>query len=329
MALTVPGKLHITAPDEEPRSVTLDRPVLRIGRLPEPDNDLALVHGLVSRRHAQLFCDREPYRLIDLGSSNGTTVNDIPLPAQEVRELRDGDRIAVGPFTLTYEAPSAIAPEVPLEPEAPLQQEASAEPVADPFAGLRVQEAPLAASPPEKPPSQGTVPPEERPPERWVGMPFDRSRWLQYLPYMYSEDEFLGRYLLITEDLFGPLDQAISHFDLFLDPQTAPESFLSVLAGWLGLVLDERWPAEQRRAILRTAVELYDFRGTSKGLTRLLEASTECAVEIAENVDGPHSFRVTLAPRSGVTVDEQMVRHVIESNKPAHTVYRLEIQGPI
>ena len=61
-------------------------------------------------------------------------------------------------------------------------------------------------------------------------MPLDRGRWLQYLPYMYSEHPFLGRYLLIFEDLFGPLDQAIGHFALFLDPRTAPESFLGVLA---------------------------------------------------------------------------------------------------
>jgi phage tail-like protein len=162
--------------------------------------------------------------------------------------------------------------------------------------------------------------------EGWVGMPRDRSRWLQYLPYMYSEHPFLGRYLAIFEDVFGPLDQAIGHFYLFLDPRTAPESFLGVLAGWLGLVLDDRWPAEQRRAILCSAVELYDFRGTKSGLTRLLEASTACQVEIDENVDGPHSFRVVLKASKDQDVDEGMVRHLIDANKPAHTVYKLQVK---
>jgi phage tail-like protein len=330
MAENIPGKLHITAPDEAPRTVVLDQPILRIGRLPAPDNDLVLVHGLVSRRHAQIFCDREPYRVVDLGSSNGTLVNDIPLPAQEVRELRDGDRIAIGPFTLAYEAPRAVPEEMPAPPELRgeprPQRELEAEGVEDLFARLHVQEAPVVAQPPVEPPSGGAGPPGEGTVEPWTGVPLDRSRWLQYLPYIYSEDEFLGRYLLLFEDLFGPLDQVIAHFDLFLDPRTAPESFLSVLAGWLGLVLDDRWPAERRRAILETAVELYDFRGTKKGLTQLLEASTECRVEISENADGPHSFRVILIPGEGQAVDEQMVRHLIETNKPAQTVYRLEIR---
>jgi phage tail-like protein len=334
MPKTIPGRLTVTAPDEAPQEVVLDQPVLRIGRLAAPDNDLALTHGLVSRRHAQLFCDRVPFRITDLGSSNGTLVNDIPLPANEVRELHDGDVIAIGPFTLRYQAPhveqeapppepeaeAAVAEEAPPEPAPALEQEA--EP--DLFAGLKLEEAP--ASPPPQVPSPGGAAPADRPHEPWVGMPSDRSRWLQYLPYMYSEHPFLGRYMLIFEDLFGPLDQTIAHFDLFLDPRTAPESYLSVLADWLGLVLDDRWPAERRRAILRSAVEMYDFRGTKKGLTQLLEASTECTVDIAENTDGPHAFQVTLTLCEGAEVDEQMVRHLIDTNKPAHTVYKLKMK---
>ena len=327
MSESTPGKLHITAPDEEPRTIDLNQPVLRIGRLPPPDNDLLLFHGLVSRRHAQVFCDREPYRLVDLGSSNGTLVNDIPLPAQEVRGLRDGDVIAIGPFSLRFEAPRQLEAQPPaIAPvaEAPPEEEPEAADE-DPFAGLRVEEAPL-GPPPEPPPSLAAPLPGEFAVEPWVGIPTHRSRWLQYLPYIYSEDGFLGRYLLLFEDLYGPIDQIVSHFELFLDPRSAPESFLSVLASWLGLVLDDRWPAAQRRAILESAVELYDFRGTSKGLTRLLEASTSGRVEIAENVDGPHSFRVRLVPDPSRPVDEQMVRHLIETNKPAHTVYQLEIE---
>jgi len=336
-----PGKLQISAPDEAPQTFVLDKPVVRIGRLPEPENDLVLQHGLVSRRHAQIYCDRDPLRIVDLGSSNGTTVNDIPLPANEVRELHDGDVIAVGPFTMRYEAPrpveqpaaelleAAVAP----EGEAEVQEvdegagqaeepEAAEEP--DLLAGLRLEEAPAGPVPPEPP--HRTQAPSEDGRRAWVGMPRDRSRWLQYLPYIYSEHPFLGRYLLIFEDLFGPLDQVVGHFDLFLDPRTAPETFLSTLAEWLGLVLDDRWPAERRRAILRSAVELYDYRGTKVGMTKLLEASTGCEVEIEEQVAGPHSFQVTIHRGADRDVDEAMVRNLIDTNKPAHTVYSLQIR---
>ena len=77
--------------------------------------------------------------------------------------------------------------------------------------------------------------------------------------------------------------------------------------------------------MLRSVVELYDLRGTKRGLIRLLEATVGCQVEIVENADGPHSFRVRLKPATGQEVDEQMVRHLIELNKPVHTVYTLQI----
>ncbi len=320
MAEITPGTLHVTAPDEAPQAVVLDRPVLRIGRLPEPENDLTLTHGLVSRRPAQIYCDREPYRIVDLGSSNGTAVNDIPLPEGEVRELHDGDEIAIGPFRLRYEAPRTV--EAALEEErAPIEE---AEEAADLFAGLRLEEAP--AAPPPVSPVDREAASVAGALEPWVGMPFDRSRWLQYLPYIYSEHPFLGRYLLLFEDLFGPMDQTVAHFYLYLDPRTAPESFLGVLAGWLGLVLDDRWPAERRRAILRSAVEMYDYRGTKKGMTQLLEASTGGRVEIEENSHGPHSFRVTITTADEGQVDKAIVRHLIDTNKPTHTVYQLEIR---
>lgn len=318
MAQTIPGELIITAPDVAPQTVVLDQPVLRIGRLPVPENDLSLAHSRVSRHHAQIYCDREPFRITDLGSSNGTLVNDIPLPANEVRELHDGDQIVIGPFTLRYSAPR-IKEAPPPEPEQPAKEEP------DLLAGLQLEDAP--AAPPPRPPPPKEAGPAHDQVEPWVGMPADRSRWLQYLPYIYTDHPFLGRYLSIMEDLFSPLDQTIAHFGLYLDPRTAPESYLAVLADWLGLVLDDRWPAARRRAILRSAVELYDFRGTKKGLTLLLEESTEGHVDIVENSDGPHSFRVTIVPGADQKVDEQMVRHLIDTNKPAHTVYRLEIAG--
>jgi phage tail-like protein len=332
-----PARLQISAPDEEPQAFVLDKPVVRIGRLPAPENDLPLMHGLVSRRHAQIYCDREPYRIADLGSSNGTTVNDIPLPANEVRELHDGDVVAIGPFTLRYQAPHIVQEPEAAEPEPHAAPDEEQEPAAeqafapdaeaqepDLLVGLRLEEAPAPPEPPEPPRMGGTLEDDHG---AWVGMARDRSRWLQYLPYTYSEHPFLGRYLLVFEDLFGPLDQAVGHFDLFLDPRTAPEGYLGTLAEWLWLVLDDRWPAERRRAILRSAVELYDYRGTKKGMTELLEASTDCRVEIEEQVEGPHSFRVTIHQGRDRNIDQGMVRHLIDTNKPAHTVYQLVIES--
>ncbi|MEO0563110.1 MAG: FHA domain-containing protein [Chloroflexota bacterium] len=50
----------------------------------------------VSRRHAQIFQREGELYIEDIGSSNGTIVNDEPLPRGEARRLHDGDEIMLG-----------------------------------------------------------------------------------------------------------------------------------------------------------------------------------------------------------------------------------------
>jgi len=65
-----------------------------------------------------------------------------------------------------------------------------------------------------------------------------------------------------------------------LNPCSTPDEMLPWLAGFLGLVLDERWAraprpggrtVDARRAIIKEAAWLLRFRGTVPGLKRLLE----------------------------------------------------------
>jgi pSer/pThr/pTyr-binding forkhead associated (FHA) protein len=76
----------------------LDRRTVRIGR--DPSADLVLSgDGRVSRIHAELECSDGQWTLLDLGSSNGTTVNKRRV---DRHPLRDGDRICLGRTTLVY-----------------------------------------------------------------------------------------------------------------------------------------------------------------------------------------------------------------------------------
>ena len=70
-----------------------------IGRLSECD--VTLNDPRVSRRHAEVQPDYGGYKLVDLGSMNGTTVNGV-----RVREhvLVDGDEIVIGSTVIRYEA---------------------------------------------------------------------------------------------------------------------------------------------------------------------------------------------------------------------------------
>lgn len=313
-------RLEIVSQDGPPTQFDLDQPIVQIGR-DAAHNDLVLPHGWVSRVHARIYCDREPYRIQDMGSSNGTQVNDQPLVPDEMRPLGVGDVIAIGPFRLTL-ALTGLAPEEPAAPAGERPEEIDL----DLLERIGARRAPSAApAPPEAPPPETPVTERgEVPIVPWAGMPRQASRWLQYLPPIYAEDGFLGRYLLIFEDLLGPIQQIIAHFDLFLDPATAPVTFIPWLNDWMGHLVDEHWSAETQRELLRQASWLHQARGTRAGLVRYLEIATGAAVEIEENVDGPHTFAVTLRPGER-PVDRRIVERIIELNRPAHTSFRLEI----
>lgn len=75
------------------------------GHLPDrPDLDLgrfnAVEHG-ISRIHAVLECNENGIYLMDLGSRNGTFVNNVPLAAFQPHLLRDGDSVGLGKLIVT------------------------------------------------------------------------------------------------------------------------------------------------------------------------------------------------------------------------------------
>jgi hypothetical protein len=69
-----------------------------VGRLPECD--VVLNDPNVSRRHAELRRSGEGVVVTDLGSTNGTRVNGVPV---RERQLASGDEITVGSTSLVFE----------------------------------------------------------------------------------------------------------------------------------------------------------------------------------------------------------------------------------
>ena len=62
-------------------------------------SDLPLDQESVSRNHARITRSREAWSLRDLGSTNGTYVNDLPI---QERALKDGDQIKIGRSILKF-----------------------------------------------------------------------------------------------------------------------------------------------------------------------------------------------------------------------------------
>jgi phage tail-like protein len=188
-----------------------------------------------------------------------------------------------------------------------------------------------AAPPPQAPPPAGPPGPplSENGRERYdafFGLPKDESRYVRFLPPLYSGLPFLGSFLLAFEAVLTPIEQIVDHFDLYLDPGTSPERFLDQLARWLGLTLDEKWPPEKRRAVLKESAELYRRRGTRWGLSRHIEIYAGVPPKITEPKNRPHHFKVSIKLPKSARVEEETLRRIVAANKPAHATYELEVK---
>jgi pSer/pThr/pTyr-binding forkhead associated (FHA) protein len=63
-------------------------------------NTIVLAHVTISRQHARIRVDDDQFLLFDLGSANGTYVNDQPV--EEPVALQDGDRVRFGEVELIF-----------------------------------------------------------------------------------------------------------------------------------------------------------------------------------------------------------------------------------
>jgi pSer/pThr/pTyr-binding forkhead associated (FHA) protein len=76
-------------------------PVIHLGKpndLVPPDIDVSGFPNseVVSRTHADIRTEGDAYYIEDVGSSNGTYINNIPLTKGNRHRLRPGDRISLG-----------------------------------------------------------------------------------------------------------------------------------------------------------------------------------------------------------------------------------------
>ncbi len=81
--------------------IQLTTNTLTIGRL--PDNQFVIQDPQASSHHAEIRPDAQGYVLTDLGSTNGTFVNEQRLSPRVPRLLTSGEVIRIGSTTLTYE----------------------------------------------------------------------------------------------------------------------------------------------------------------------------------------------------------------------------------
>jgi phage tail-like protein len=185
-----------------------------------------------------------------------------------------------------------------------------------------------------------------------------KGSYLKHLPSLYFHDDLMGRFLMLFESFWKPIEQQIDVIEDYFDPRITPPGFLPWLASWADMTLDERWPEDRQRRLLGSMAVLHRKRGTKAGLELFLELFTGEKPVITEHraqsfrlgagarlgqamalgaSNEPHTFAVHLAlPPVEASSDAERVRKerdrrsviesIIEAEKPAHTNYTLTIE---
>ncbi len=184
-----------------------------------------------------------------------------------------------------------------------------------------------------------------------------RSLYLEFLPELYREVDFIGRLLKIFEQAYEPAVNQLESLWAYLDPLTAPERLLPFLSHWVGWKMDPRLSITTQRYLIRQAIKLFRWRGTRLGLRLYLHLYTDLPLDehLPEEekhisiqevftqgfvlgfsrlgddaiVGGgrPYHFLVRLRPDPGHTIEEKLVREIIEQEKPAFCTYELFIDS--
>ncbi len=159
------------------------------------------------------------------------------------------------------------------------------------------------------------------------------------LPGLYQEDELARGLAGAFDEIWAPAMGALDNFSAYLDPALAPEDFLDWLAGWVGLLPDENWPLERRRALVAMAADLYRQRGTVGGLALHVKLFTAGEVDIVENggaawstttgaaIPGQPEFSLTvrIKPPKKAGIDRDRLDALVAAAKPAHVPHTIEV----
>ncbi len=142
------ARLTVQKGPQPNQTFDLAKDQLTIGR--SSTNDVAITDPEISRKQARLVKQGTDYAIEDLGSTNGTFVNDRRIVG--LTPLHDGDIIEFGEaIRLLYEAESTLPVDLPFQPQ-PRPQSPPSAPEPRKVEPAKVQQAPVAPPPFAPPP---------------------------------------------------------------------------------------------------------------------------------------------------------------------------------
>lgn len=170
----------------------------------------------------------------------------------------------------------------------------------------------------------------------------------KFLPAVFQRTVHAGNpldaLLDVMENLQAPAERILEDVDRFFDARRAPAEFVPFLAHWVNLdrifwtnggsgEADLDSPLTPKIGYLRELVAgatyLAQWRGTKKGLLLFLQTATgEKNFEIIERVKDAAEqiipFHLKIRAPASLQAQEDLIRRIIESEKPVHLTYELE-----
>ena len=190
-----------------------------------------------------------------------------------------------------------------------------------------------------------------------VELRVSRRSYLRHMPQIFQTDaalgnDFLREYLWIFQHVFDSITTKLDRGHRYYDPRETPAEFLPWLASWVALTVDIDWPELKKRKLLRSAAELYKYRGTRHALKEVIKIFLEREPTIEENrwpyagfrigvtssvgvdsivlpkIDLDHCFIVQIPVAADEITEEMVVKihNLINLEKPAHTTYFLQFK---
>jgi phage tail-like protein len=89
---------------------------------------------------------------------------------------------------------------------------------------------------------------------------------IRHLPSNYQGNSFLRGFLMVFQHVMNRTSLRLDNLHSYFRPMECPDSFLPVLADWLGLGGEAFGSGEELRRFLRCAIPLFRFRGTALGM---------------------------------------------------------------
>lgn len=134
----------------------------------------------------------------------------------------------------------------------------------------------------------------------------------------------LGALLDLMEQLHGPDEELLDRIEDIAAPYRAPDRLLPYLAGWVALdhLAAVPIPVGRLRDLVAHGAELAQWRGTRRGLVRMLEIATGVA---GFAIEEPRPFAFVVRVPAAASAHSELVRRIIEAEKPAATTYEVVI----